>query len=172
MKLYNLPKETSTKGLRQLRKKEIRKIYPLLNEHLKEYKVSINMSAEEAVHYLNPRKDVVYSYVVEDPESSEITDFISFYALPSTVLGNDKHDRIKAAYLYYHFTTKTKFADLLKDAIVSRLPNIVDHCEKRGIRRAECVEHHGQRQCLRRAEIQEGRWKPILLHVQLQTPQS
>lgn len=50
---------------------------------------------------LLPIKDVVYSYVVEN-EQSQITDFLSFYILNSSVLGNPKHDHVNAAYLYYY----------------------------------------------------------------------
>lgn len=118
MKLYNLPTETKTPGFRQIRKKEIKKIYPLLKEHLAKFKVGLNLSLEEAVHMLNPRDKVVYSYVVEDPETKELTDFISFYSLPSSVLDNDKHDVINAAYAFYSVATKTKKADLFQDALI------------------------------------------------------
>jgi len=118
-------KDTTIPGFRVLRKKEIKKIYPMLQEYLKTFRVSVNMSMEEAVHFLNPRKDVVYSYVVEDPESKEVTDFISFYSLPSNVLDSDKHKRINAAYCYYYFSTKTPLNDLFKDALVSEIHNSV-----------------------------------------------
>ena len=76
------------------------------------------MTPEEAVHYLAPRDGVIYSYVVEDPETKELTDFISFYALNSTVLNNDKYDKLNAAYGYYYFNTKVELSELYKDAII------------------------------------------------------
>lgn len=118
MKLYNLPDEIATPGFRQIRKKEIKKIYPMLQEYLAKFKVSLNFEADEAVHFLNPREGIIYSYVVEDPTTKELTDFISFYALPSTVLDSDKHDKINAAYSYYTVATKTDFQQLFKDAII------------------------------------------------------
>ena len=33
---------------------------------------------------------------------------VSFYALPSSILGNDKHTLLRAAYCYYLFANKTK----------------------------------------------------------------
>jgi glycylpeptide N-tetradecanoyltransferase len=30
-----------------------------------------------------------------------LTDLISFYTLPSSVIGNDKYDELKAAFMYY-----------------------------------------------------------------------
>ena len=62
--------------------------------------------------------DVVYTYVVEDPETKEITDMVSFYALPSSILGNDKHTLLRAAYCYYLFANKTALPDLLNDALI------------------------------------------------------
>jgi len=41
---------------------------------------------------LLPRDNVIYSYVVESPEKKQITDFISFYRLPSSVLKKQGHN--------------------------------------------------------------------------------
>jgi hypothetical protein len=41
------------------------------------------------------QKDVVYSYVVESPADGNITDLLSFYTLPSSVIGNDQYDSLK-----------------------------------------------------------------------------
>jgi len=118
MKLFTLPDKTETPGFRQIRKKEVKKIYPQLKEYLEKFKVGISMSQEEAVHYLAPRDQVIYSYVVEDPKTKELTDFISFYALNSSVLNNEKHDTLNAAYAYYYFNTKTELTQLFNDAII------------------------------------------------------
>ena len=67
-------------------------------------------------------KQVTFSYVVEvriftllylyadsyflfqNPDTGKITDFFSFYSLPSTVIGNTSHPILQAAYLYYYAT--------------------------------------------------------------------
>ena len=56
--------------------------------------------------------------VEEDPATKTPTDMVSFYALPSSILGNDKHKTLRAAYCYYYFTTKTPLMQLLTDALV------------------------------------------------------
>jgi len=61
---------------------------------------------------------VIYSYVVEDPNSKELTDMVSFYALPSSILGNDKHKTLHAAYAYYYFHTSTPLPQLINDALI------------------------------------------------------
>ena len=36
-----------------------------------------------------------------------LTDLLSFYTLPSSVIGNDKYDELKAAFMYYTVATAT-----------------------------------------------------------------
>ena len=64
-----------------------------------------------------PRQGVVYAFVIEDG-AHNITDMISFYSLSSTILGNDKHRTLRAAYCYYYFNTRTKLNDLMTDALI------------------------------------------------------
>ncbi|KAG6331651.1 hypothetical protein ID866_7435 [Astraeus odoratus] len=40
--------------------------------------------------------------ISQDPESHRITDFFSFYSLPSTIINHPKHNLLQAAYLYYY----------------------------------------------------------------------
>ena len=36
-----------------------------------------------------------------------LTDLLSFYTLPSSVIGNEKYDELKAAFMYYTVATAT-----------------------------------------------------------------
>lgn len=47
-----------------------------------------------------------------------ITDLVSYYTLPSSVIGNDKYDSLKAAFMYYTVATKTPLQDLMHDILV------------------------------------------------------
>ena len=47
-----------------------------------------------------------------------ITDLISYYTLPSSVIGNDKYDSLKAAFMYYTVSTETPLQDLMHDILV------------------------------------------------------
>jgi glycylpeptide N-tetradecanoyltransferase len=40
----------------------------------------------------------------QNPQSHKITDFFSFYSLPSTIINNPKHNLLEAAYLFYYGT--------------------------------------------------------------------
>lgn len=47
-----------------------------------------------------------------------ITDMVSFYTLPSTVIGNTRYNTLKAAYSFYNVATSVKHVDLVKDALI------------------------------------------------------
>jgi glycylpeptide N-tetradecanoyltransferase len=38
----------------------------------------------------------------QDPETHRVTDFFSFYSLPSTIINHPKHNLLEAAYLFYY----------------------------------------------------------------------
>mmetsp|Transcript_52537 Transcript_52537/g.87148 ORF Transcript_52537/g.87148 Transcript_52537/m.87148 type:complete len:481 (-) Transcript_52537:742-2184(-) len=118
IKLYALPDAPQTRGLRPLKDSDCEVCCKLLNEHLKRYALAPRLSIDEFRHWLMPRTGVVHCYVVEDPSTKALTDMLSFYSLPSTILGNDKHRTLRAAYCYYYFTTKTTLLHLLTDALI------------------------------------------------------
>ena len=47
-----------------------------------------------------------------------ITDFVSFYTLPSTVMHHPVHKSLKAAYSFYNVSTVTPWVDLMQDALI------------------------------------------------------
>ena len=65
-----------------------------------------------------PRDGVVDSFVVEDPHTKEVTDFLSFYHLPSSILKHEKHKLLRVAYSYYNVPGKHKLEDLMRNLII------------------------------------------------------
>jgi len=74
---------------------------------------------------------VLWVYVIENPETRKITDFFSFFSLPSSVIGNVKYSVLDAAYLYYYATEtafepqaeesgalRRRLEDVIKDALI------------------------------------------------------
>jgi glycylpeptide N-tetradecanoyltransferase len=61
---------------------------------------------------------VIDAYVVEDPATHEITDLVSFYTLPSSILHHPTYKTLNAAYSWYNVSTKTPLVDLMKDALI------------------------------------------------------
>jgi len=87
IKILKVPEQTSTKGLREMTKKDIPQVHKMLLKYLATTtEVFTKFEESEIEHFMLPRKDVIYSYVVENPETKELTDFISFYSLPSSIL--------------------------------------------------------------------------------------
>ena len=103
VKSHRLPQEPGTPGLRLMGDADVPAVTSALNQHLtSNYKVHIEFTEDEVRHFLTPRENVVFSYLVLKDDGS-VGDFISFYALNSSVLQDPNHDKIFAAYAYYNF---------------------------------------------------------------------
>lgn len=48
----------------------------------------------------------------------KVTDFLSFYTLPSTIMNHPVHRSLKAAYSFYNVHTTTPLLDLMSDALI------------------------------------------------------
>jgi glycylpeptide N-tetradecanoyltransferase len=131
---YALPDGPSTKGLRKMEEKDIDKVLALFERYMAKYDLAPIFTKEEIYHWLLPKlesggEQVVWSYVVEDNDQN-ITDFFSFNSIESSVIGNSKHDIIRAAYMFYYATEsgltepydrtthKTRLNNLVHDALI------------------------------------------------------
>ncbi|XP_055831721.1 glycylpeptide N-tetradecanoyltransferase 1-like [Solanum dulcamara] len=118
IKLYKLPDQTVTPGFRKMEPHDVPAVTRLLRDYLKQFVVAPDFDGNDVEHWLLPKEGVVDSYLVESPESHEITDFCSFYTLPSSILGNQNYSTLKAAYSYYNVSTKTPWIQLMNDALI------------------------------------------------------
>jgi len=116
IKLYRLPDAPITAGFRASELKDVPKICSLLNTHLEKAKLCPIFDDKDVAHWFLPRKGVIESYVVE--KDGTVTDFVSFYSLPSTVVNHPLHKTLEAAYLFYHVAQSTKLETLLNDALI------------------------------------------------------
>lgn len=116
MKLLKLPEATKTEGLREMTSQDVNAACALLNDFLKKYKLVPEFTPDEFGHWFLPRKDIINSYVVEN--KGKITDMISFYTLPSTVVSHPSYNNIKAAYSFYNIATSVGWEQLMSDALV------------------------------------------------------
>ena len=114
---YNLSSELPISGFRPMEEKDVDDVYVLLDNLEKKYKVHGYYSKEEVAHWFLPRKNVIYSYVKTNDED-KVTDFISFYNLPSTILKNEKYKKLMAAYSFFNINTSCSFKDLMKCALI------------------------------------------------------
>ncbi|KAL0946633.1 hypothetical protein HGRIS_012830 [Hohenbuehelia grisea] len=152
IRLHKLPSKPHLNGLREMEDRDVEAVADLYERYMKRFGIAPDMTVDDIRHhFLSGRGkgagepggelehkwkggregQVVWAFVVENPETHKITDFFSFYSLPSTVINNPKHDLLNAAYLYYYATDvafqdhaeetgllKRRVQDLVGDALV------------------------------------------------------
>ncbi|KFH15497.1 myristoyl CoA:protein N-myristoyltransferase, partial [Toxoplasma gondii MAS] len=94
IKLYRVKESLSTPGLRPAKPEDVPHIHKLLSNYLRNFKLHCEFTQEEVAHWLLPREGVVHVYVRTSTKGT-VTDLISFYELPSSVIGNQKYKEIK-----------------------------------------------------------------------------
>jgi len=137
MRVNKVATVPSLPGMREMEDRDIDQVSDLFARYMKRFDMVQLFSPEELRHQFlsgkgtgaigdggpNRRKDqVVWAYVVVNQETCKITDFFSFYSLPSTVINNTKHSTLQTAYLYY-YATETAFR---KDAEGGELKKRLD----------------------------------------------
>ncbi|XP_072952637.1 glycylpeptide N-tetradecanoyltransferase 1-like [Typha angustifolia] len=118
IRLYKLPEATVTPGFRKMELRDVAAVTRLLREYLGQFAVAPDFDESDVEHWLLPQENVVDSFLVESPETHEVTDFCSFYTLPSSILNNQNYSLLKAAYSYYNVATKTPLLQLMNDALI------------------------------------------------------
>jgi len=119
IKLHKLPEEIILPGIRAMTASDVEGVKDLLNTELaKHTKVHFHWSNEEVKHFLLPLKGVIYSYVIK--ENGKITDFFSFYSLPSSILKDNpgQHKTLNSAYSFYNASESGRIKEGLSDMLV------------------------------------------------------
>ncbi|KAF4529440.1 hypothetical protein B566_EDAN003536 [Ephemera danica] len=117
LKLNKLPDNTKVEGFRKMLTSDVQKAHLLLDQYLKKFDLAPVFSEADFRHWFLPQNGIVDSYIVE--KNGAITDFVSFYTLPSTVMNHPVHKSLKAAYSFYNVNTVTRLIDLMNDALIS-----------------------------------------------------
>ena len=119
IKLFKTTDTPTCTGIRPMEAKDVKAVHKLLTAYLANFQLVPMLTDDEVAHWLLPRNDVIYSYVCYgDPSNkSKLTDFTSFYNLPSTIIGHPHHQTLKAAYSYYNVATHHSLVDLMNDAL-------------------------------------------------------
>mgnify|MGYP001225459519 FL=1 len=125
---YTLPKNPHLKMEPLVEEQDIDEVFKLLNNYQKKFKLYQDFEKHEFVHMMKTRENVLYSFFVRDQASGKITDFISFYLLPFTILENKIYKDLNVAYLFYYATDekhnetqdllKTRLCELVNDACI------------------------------------------------------
>ncbi|KAI6132119.1 N-myristoyl transferase [Pisolithus croceorrhizus] len=145
IRVYKTDTTLRLPGLREMEEKDIPQVADLFARYMQRFSMAPIMTVGEIRHlFLSGRgdveqpcqkyrrpKQVLWAYVVEDPEEHRITDFFSFYSLPSTIINHPKHNLLEAAYLFYYASDaafepggdqsnklKTRLVHLIGDALI------------------------------------------------------
>ncbi|VDM10657.1 unnamed protein product [Wuchereria bancrofti] len=118
LKLYKLPEHPKTTNLVPMKKCHIDGAYGLLQCYLKKFNLSPQFTRADFEHFFMPREDVIYSYVALNEEDSRVSDLISFYSLPSSVMHHPQYKSIRAAYSFYNVATSVTLKQLINDALI------------------------------------------------------
>mmetsp|Transcript_22097 Transcript_22097/g.21803 ORF Transcript_22097/g.21803 Transcript_22097/m.21803 type:complete len:413 (+) Transcript_22097:19-1257(+) len=124
-KLYKLPENPLIPGLRAMTPRDVPAVHRMLQEYLQRFSLYTEYSESDIAHFFLPQENIIYSYVVQN-EAGEITDFCSFYSLPSSVLKSAKHNKLRAAYSYYSVPGVHSLMDLFKDMLILARSNGFD----------------------------------------------
>jgi glycylpeptide N-tetradecanoyltransferase len=117
IRLYQLPQQPQVPGIRQMEKKDVPSACKLLCNYLNKFSLAMQFTEPEFEHWMLPREDVIEAFVVTDAKG-EVTDLVSFYNLPSSIIGNKKHTSLKAAYSFYNVATSVDLKDLMQDGLI------------------------------------------------------
>ena len=116
IRLLKLAEEHSRSFI-PMEQRHVKQVTVLLCEYLKKFAYRPDLTASEVSHWLLPRTSVVYSYVLENSKN-QVTDFFSFYSLPSSVL-RFENTKLMAAYCYYAVGTTMSVTDLMREALIA-----------------------------------------------------
>ncbi len=119
LKILKLPKEPQIKGVKVMELKHLKQVHKLLMDYFsKNLEVYFEFTEEDIQHFILPvHKNVIEAYVVED-EEGVVTDFFSFYRLPSSILKHVEHKTLQVAYSFYNVAGKHDIVDLMRDALI------------------------------------------------------
>lgn len=134
IRLYKLPTEPATPGLRPMTAADVPAVAQLLNGYLSKYKLTQHFSQEEVAHWLTPQPLVVDTYVVEQQQqaaaaagaagsssssssSGQLVSMFSFYTLPSSIIRHPEHNELRAAYMFYTVPGPIPLTQLMQDAL-------------------------------------------------------
>lgn len=119
-KKYALPSEPQQKGFIPMEQCHVESATALLLafQQQKGAQLYQKFSPEDLGHFLLPRKDIIETYVKVD-ENGAVTDFYSYYLLPSSVFGVKNYDTLNVAYAFYNVATTVTFNELINEALIS-----------------------------------------------------
>ena len=122
LRSYSLPYTSSrTVGLKRMKPSDVPKAFTLTNQYTSQFEIGqVFQSEEEFSHwFLSPLRDDLTTYVVEEPNSGNITDMFSFMAFD--------YESSKTAHVTALVITKSSPKQLITDLLVCMKQQNVNH---------------------------------------------
>lgn len=120
LKLPEFPLAQLNGTPRPMEKRDASAVFALYKTQQAKFDVYFKYTQPELLSQLLPRDKTVYTIVIE--QDKKVTDYISFYSLPSTIMNGERlqHDykTMNVAYLYYWACTANSFVDVMNYALV------------------------------------------------------
>lgn len=117
-KLLKLQNEPTIKNLRPMELKDMPQVFQLLKTYLKKFDTHFEFTQDELAHFILPRPGVIEAQVIYDEATGDVTDFFSFYSLPSSILKHVTEKTLNVAYSYYTVATKNSLYDVFQQALI------------------------------------------------------
>lgn len=91
MKLHEKKKINIVGNIRQMEKKDISQVFKLFQNQHGKYKLHYKLSQDELLYFILPRKDLVWTWVIENEVEGKktVTDFFSMTNITQTCLLSD-----------------------------------------------------------------------------------
>ncbi|UJR18703.1 hypothetical protein I4U23_005610 [Adineta vaga] len=124
-KLHRLPETTQVEGFREMRDDDIPQAWRLLTQYLTKFHLAPTFSLNEFEYLCKNRPNIISAFVVES-DQGEITDFISYYHLPSTIMNHPQYKVLNSCYMYYYAASRTPLTNLVNDCLVQAHNNGFD----------------------------------------------
>ena len=115
VRLHRLPEKPSL-GMIPMETRHVEAVHALLQARLALVECRQIFTIEEVTHLLLPRKDLVYTFVREIKD--KVTDFFSFYSLPTSMLKIPGDVKVQTAYFYYSACTSVSETVLAQEFMI------------------------------------------------------
>ena len=103
-----------------MQKKDLSVVLKLLTDQMQKYKIYYKFNQEEVMHFLLPKDDVVWTYVIENEVDGkkEVTDFFSMYRLSQSCTSKEElghgYDLMHSGCLYYYGLSRNTLKEVIK----------------------------------------------------------
>jgi len=103
-----------------MEKKDVSAVLKLYNKKQETMKMKFKWSQEDVIHFLVPKENVVWTYVIENEVEGkvQITDFFSIHRMKQWCTSEGcKYDKMYSGFLFYHYNSVNNLKDLISTAM-------------------------------------------------------